>query len=75
MVEVRNGGNAGTVLGEFPHSAFELIESRQTKQVHLMAGRFLERLQHVAQCETQGHITVELREGEGGEERDKKEGS
>ena len=41
VVEVRNGGDAGTVLGEFPQSTFELVESRQTKQVHLLAGRFL----------------------------------
>ena len=40
--EVRNGGNAGTVLRELFQTTFELVESGQPEEVHLVVGWFLE---------------------------------
>ena len=57
VIEVRDGGNTAAVLRKFLQATFELVESCQTKQVHLLVGRFLQRLQHIAESQTQRHIT------------------
>ena len=67
--EVRNGGNAATVLRELLQTTFELVESGQPKEVHLVVGWFLERLENIAQSQTQEHVAA----GGGGGER--KEGN
>ena len=62
VVEVRYGGNAGTVLRKLLQTTLELVKGSQTKQIHLLVGRFLEGVQHVAQSQTQEHVSERERE-------------
>ena len=56
MVEMRYGGDAGTVLRKLLQTSLELVQGCQAKQVHLLIGRLLEGLQHIAQRQTQEHV-------------------
>ena len=67
---MRDGADTGTVLVELLQPGPELVQRCQAEAVHVGGGGFLQGLQHVAQGQTQRHVSVrgKEREGRGGGE-------